>query len=60
MIASASGSAQVAVTLARDDSVGDVQNAALNFVAHRSIRATVQENAIQIQASSPDRVVAGP
>jgi len=38
----------------------DVNDPALNFVAHGSVRPAIQENAIQVQARSPDGVVAGP
>jgi len=54
-----SGSAQWPVTLPGYDCVGDVNDPALNFVAHGSVRPAIQENAIQ-SSTFPDGVVAGP
>ena len=49
-----------AVALAGYDCVGDVENEALNLVAHGAVRTAVEENAIQVEAGSPHGVIAGP
>ena len=48
------------ISLPGNHRVGDVDHAALNLIAHRAIGPPVKQNAIQIEARPPDRVVAGP
>jgi hypothetical protein len=51
---------QRAITLASHHRVRDVDYPALNIVTHRSVGAAVEQNAIQVEARSPDGVIPQP